>query len=228
MNQKMQDFKIRLRRRDLSDQEILDDIRRVAIESNENSVTKDKYRTSGAFAVSTVTSRFGGWNEAVSRIGLAPAQRRDISNAELLENIAAVWSKLGRQPSVHHMADRSIGAQFSAATYKKRFGSWNNALATFLIYVQDATNLSTFATKTASELPLRRRQTLREIGWRLRAKVLIRDSCICKMCGASPAKCADTVLHVDHIIPWSKGGETVEENLQTLCEVCNIGKSNVL
>ncbi|MCL4507775.1 MAG: HNH endonuclease [Chloroflexi bacterium] len=34
-------------------------------------------------------------------------------------------------------------------------------------------------------------------------------------------------LHVDHILAWSKGGETVLENLQTLCSVCNLGKSNV-
>ncbi|THJ09818.1 MAG: HNH endonuclease [Nitrospira sp. CG24C] len=26
---------------------------------------------------------------------------------------------------------------------------------------------------------------------------------------------------------WSKSGETVLENLQTLCSVCNLGKSNV-
>ena len=34
-------------------------------------------------------------------------------------------------------------------------------------------------------------------------------------------------LHVDHIKPWSKGGETVLENLQTLCATCNLGKSNI-
>jgi 5-methylcytosine-specific restriction endonuclease McrA len=34
-------------------------------------------------------------------------------------------------------------------------------------------------------------------------------------------------LHVDHIKPWSKGGETVPDNLQTLCSVCNIGKNNL-
>jgi 5-methylcytosine-specific restriction endonuclease McrA len=33
-------------------------------------------------------------------------------------------------------------------------------------------------------------------------------------------------LHVDHILPWSKDGETVEENLQTKCSKCNLGKGN--
>ena len=30
----------------------------------------------------------------------------------------------------------------------------------------------------------------------------------------------------DHIIPWSKGGKTVLENLQMLCVECNLAKSN--
>ncbi len=33
-------------------------------------------------------------------------------------------------------------------------------------------------------------------------------------------------LHVDHIIPWSKGGETLPENLEVKCTRCNLGKGN--
>jgi 5-methylcytosine-specific restriction endonuclease McrA len=33
-------------------------------------------------------------------------------------------------------------------------------------------------------------------------------------------------LHVDHINPWSLGGETTLDNLQVLCNACNIGKGN--
>jgi 5-methylcytosine-specific restriction endonuclease McrA len=35
------------------------------------------------------------------------------------------------------------------------------------------------------------------------------------------------VLHVDHKTAWANGGETVLENLQTLCSKCNIGKSDL-
>jgi len=31
---------------------------------------------------------------------------------------------------------------------------------------------------------------------------------------------------IDHILPWSKSGETHEENLQTLCFDCNRGKTD--
>ncbi|MGA3403370.1 MAG: HNH endonuclease [Acetobacteraceae bacterium] len=33
-------------------------------------------------------------------------------------------------------------------------------------------------------------------------------------------------LHVDHILPWSRGGKTREDNLRTLCEICNVAGGN--
>ena len=61
---------------------------------------------------------------------------------------------------------------------------------------------------------------------KLRYQVLKRDNFKCCACGASPAKDPSVELHIDHIIPWSKGGESTLENLQTLCSKCNIGKSD--
>ena len=66
----------------------------------------------------------------------------------------------------------------------------------------------------------------RSISDKLRYQVLKRDNFKCCACGASPAKDPSVELHIDHIIPWSKGGETKLENLQTLCSRCNIGKSD--
>ena len=70
-------------------------------------------------------------------------------------------------------------------------------------------------------------RTSRNINTRLRFKVLARDNFKCCACGASPAKDPSVELHVDHIVPWSKGGETELENLQTLCLKCNLGKSDL-
>jgi len=58
----------------------------------------------------------------------------------------------------------------------------------------------------------------------MRYDVLRRDSHRCVKCGASGKDGAK--LHVDHIVPVSKGGRTEMSNLQTLCERCNLGKSN--
>ena len=68
----------------------------------------------------------------------------------------------------------------------------------------------------------------RVISDKLRYQVLKRDNFKCCACGASPAKDPAVELHIDHILPWSKGGETTLENLQTLCSKCNIGKSDSL
>lgn len=58
----------------------------------------------------------------------------------------------------------------------------------------------------------------------LRYDILKRDHFRCVLCGASSRD--GVKLHVDHIVPVSKGGRTVPENLRTLCEHCNIGKSD--
>lgn len=60
----------------------------------------------------------------------------------------------------------------------------------------------------------------------LRFKVLQRDRFKCVLCGDHPARNAECVLHVDHVIPWSKGGKTREDNLRTLCATCNVGRGN--
>ncbi len=57
---------------------------------------------------------------------------------------------------------------------------------------------------------------------RLRYDILKRDGFRCKACGASTQD--GIQLHVDHIFPIAKGGLTVPENLQALCDCCNMGK----
>lgn len=226
----MGDFQIRLLRRDITNEEILADLKRVAADVTSSIVTRRIYEERGQFSVPTAQSRFGSWNAAVRAAGLNVATRQDISNEELFENLAMVWTKLGHQPTTHQMSDRATGTDFSIATYKKRFGSWNNALLAFSDYISSGSGIAETAAPTypAPSKRTKTRRTPREINWRLRAKILIRDSCICQMCGASPAKDASTVLHVDHVRAWTRGGETVEENLQTLCDRCNVGKSNAL
>lgn len=48
--------------------------------------------------------------------------------------------------------------------------------------------------------------------------------------GGVCAKCEDPFpigeMQADHIVPWSKGGKTVAENCQMLCQPCNATKSN--
>jgi len=57
----------------------------------------------------------------------------------------------------------------------------------------------------------------------LRYSIMKRDNFRCVLCGATSEDGAK--LHVDHIIPVSKGGKTEISNLRTLCSTCNLGKS---
>lgn len=75
--------------------------------------------------------------------------------------------------------------------------------------------------KTSKKAPKRER-TPRAVPLRLRYTILERDGGKCCLCGSKER------LHVDHIVPYSKGGETVIENLRTLCADCNIGKGALM
>jgi HNH endonuclease len=58
----------------------------------------------------------------------------------------------------------------------------------------------------------------------LRWQVFQRDNWRCVSCGRGAHD--GIILHVDHITPRSKGGRDEIKNYQTLCDICNIGKSN--
>ena len=60
----------------------------------------------------------------------------------------------------------------------------------------------------------------------MRYNILKRDHFRCQICGSSSSD--GVKLHVDHIVPVSRGGKTEPSNLRTLCDRCNLGKSSKL
>lgn len=58
----------------------------------------------------------------------------------------------------------------------------------------------------------------------MRFDVLCRDGFRCRYCGVSVEEGA--LLHVDHVMPKSKGGADSLDNLVTACLDCNLGKSD--
>ena len=152
-----------------------------------------------------------------------------------MSEIERIWIELGRQPT---STDIKNGvSKYSLQSYARRFGGWRGALEAFVEWINDDSEISEETKKEEKhfEQPSRphvektaTHTTSRDINLRLRFKVMQRDNFKCCICGASPAKNPSVELQVDHIIPWSKGGETVFDNLQTLCSDCNLGKSDLL
>lgn len=205
----------------VSDAELLADLRRVAEMLGTSTVSMPKYRELGKFDDSNLAKRFGTWNSALSKAGLTISNEVNISDDRLFENILTLWQHYGRQPRRSELAKPP--SSISQGPYKRRFSSWTASLEAFVVYANENLN----EVPASPEDSATKARTSRDPSLRLRWRVLQRDRFTCCSCGASPALSPSVELHVDHITPWSKGGETVLENLQTLCSVCNLGKSNV-
>lgn len=211
-------FELESFHRDIPDDDLIADLKHVSEKLGRKRVTFREYNLVGKFSSGTITVRFGSWLGALEKAGLEKTVERNISNDALFKNIVELWGKLGRQPKSRDLTSEL--SAYSSSTYAERFGGWRKALDEFVIWSND----QNIPVEPRDLSDLKTRKTARNVNWRLRAQVLMRDSARCRLCGVTPADGAK--LHVDHIHPWSKGGETVIENLQILCETCNLGKGN--
>ncbi len=220
----MEDSKFKLERAKnapVSDEEILKDLRRVSAALNTAKITQRLYGEHGQYDSSNIGRRFGTWNKALEAAGLTVSNQCNIPDKVLFENILVLWQHYGRQPRRAELSQPP--STISQSAYNRRFKSWVSALENFVEYA----NSAEVSAPERAEEQTGSHQTGRHPSLRLRFKVLHRDRFTCQDCGASPAKMLGVELHVDHIIPWSKGGETVLENLATKCSKCNLGKSNL-
>lgn len=223
MNMEKPNFKVsRVQGAPVTDDELLADLKRVAEELGSSTVPQKTYGKHGTYDYSTVIRRFDSWNAALRTAGLSISNEISISDERLFENLLVLWQHYGRQPRRAELA--KVPSSVSQSPYNRRFDSWTAALQAFVDYANAAeldSGESMSNTSTQS-----RRTTGRDPSLRLRWQVLQRDRFTCCACGASPAITLGVDLHVDHVQAWSKGGETILENLQTLCAECNLGKSN--
>ena len=227
----------KFQRFEVTNEELIADIKNIANLLEKNTITSGEYTKSGGkYNSGTILRRFKTWNNALNCAELNKSSNRNTSDEELLIEIERIWTKLGRQPTTNDIKEGI--SMYSLNTFARRFGGWRASLEKFIEYINNDENIvSKNEEKKNADLVQTieftgnnaefKSKTSRETNLRLRFKVLQRDNFKCCACGASPAKDPNVNLHIDHIIPWSKGGETVFDNLQTLCQNCNLGKSDL-
>jgi hypothetical protein len=212
----------------------------------------DYKRLGGKRARGTFCKYLGGWRQAVASIGLKDGYSRprpDLRtylDEDYFAEIQRLWEMFGRQPMAREMTKYG---NISPQSFQQRFGSWMRAVHSFCqdrsgpdggdlvndVY-QNKPDEQTVAVRRIefqaptdhqqSNIVRPKKRTPRNPSIRLRFRVLQRDSFTCRACGRSPATEVGVRLEVDHILAWSRDGETTFENLQTLCEQCNSGKTN--
>ena len=226
----------------ISSDEVLAEIRRVAEALDVQVLSTEQFDSHARFTHVVPRRIFGTWHKAMMAAGLQGSSRgKTNTDDECFENLLQVWTHYGRAPKQREMS--TAPSVISARSYAGRFGSWIKALEAFIDRVNSDNTPAeaneadkTPTSVVVSEVPIPEREERktkkvsipecdkREIRLGLRFDVLKRDHFRCVVCGRSPATVLGLVLHVDHVVPWSKGGKTVIENLRSACQDCNIGK----
>lgn len=231
-----------------SDDVFFEDVRTVATQLGQNYVSTIEYAKYGKYSHGSKLKKYKSWGAIMRASGLESTPFRTglnlkFSDEELFQEIERVWIKLGRQPTITDVRNGKFS--IGATTFNRHFGGWRSALEAFVKYINsedisesssrnDTNSIKDVANYTKTDYQslessnTTTHTTKRDINLRLRFIVMARDNFKCCICGKSPATDPSVTLHVDHIKPWAKGGETTIDNLQTLCSECNLGKSDLI
>ena len=222
----------------LSNKELIVEMQRVLAAVGGNILTMPLFDAHSTVSSGTVSRRFGGWAKALKQAGIEQSEmaNKNWTNEECFENLASVWTHHAKQPSIRQMF--SSPSVITGDAYITRWGTWRKALRAFVTWAnselggrsesQQPKPEPRIQNKTVKPTVVRQvEENQRQVPLKLRFIVFRRDRFRCIYCGRSPATDLDTVLHADHVRPVADNGLTVLENLQTLCERCNLGKGKL-
>lgn len=196
-------------------------------------------------SASPVKKEFGSWKKALAALrehlkkkGLDLSPRtvppnRIYLDKDMFDEMERIWKQLGHRPSRTEWELSNPKIHYN--TYKQRFGGWQNACLRFVEYKMGG-DIEIDEGRKEIEGKQDKGRERKELSYKpgdtrsipvsVRLKVLRRDKFRCVFCGRSPATDIGVKLHLDHIVPFSKGGKSTQDNLQTLCQDCNLGKSD--
>jgi hypothetical protein len=103
---------------------LIDELNRV-VQKLQKTPTRREYDEFAEFSSKSCVDEFGSWNNMLREAGFDPHSIQDYSEQDLIEELQRLEEKLGRSPYYHEMKKYS---KFSVSPYKRKFGSWNDAL----------------------------------------------------------------------------------------------------
>lgn len=249
----MTNFKFKFERSRISKiprEKVIAELEKVAKHFNYYDFKRDDFDKIASISSSKVYKEFGSWEKALEFLknylkerGVKFTRMRRqyrYTIQEMFDELEKIWVQLRHRPSCNEWT--ALKPKISYETIQRRFGGWMHACLKFIEYksggaiAEENETLTNEKRKTSSSIDNSEKikeggaqkniEKTRTIPLNIRLKVFIRDNFRCSFCGKSPATDIGTKLHIDHKIPFSKGGTNSFENLQTLCEQCNLGKSN--
>ena len=137
------------------------------------------------------------------------------------ENIQLVYSQLIREKQKAIIKNTSkINSDLIS-----KIDKYKNENETIIEFIESAI-LKSLPKEISTQEKLKQINRRRSINDTTRYAVLERAGFKCQCCGIKPLKDNDVILHIDHIIPHSLGGSDNVDNLQVLCDKCNLSKQN--
>jgi metal-dependent HD superfamily phosphatase/phosphodiesterase len=122
----MTKFELEEYHRNISRDELIADLKRVALKLKKTAVTKADYNKHGKFHSSTICSKLGSWFEALKEAGLEKTRNLNIKEENLIADLIRVASLLKKDKLTE--IEYNEHGNFDSSTFHKRFGSWFKAL----------------------------------------------------------------------------------------------------
>jgi len=118
---------IRPTREYLSEDELVEKLKQLSTILGRPPTQDDMNRTAGFPSSRPYFNKFGTWSKALARAGLG-VRRRDYTEDELVALLKEAGAKLNRVPMQRDLDNFDDYPRYGV--FKRRFGSWNNALRT--------------------------------------------------------------------------------------------------
>ena len=128
-------FELEEYHRGITDEELLTELKRVALELNKTAVNREENDERGKYGTTTYIRRFGSWFNALEKAGLEKTRTpMNLPEENLFQNLEEIWIKLGRQPRYAEV--QKPLSRFHVGTYENRFGTWRKALEAFVAFAK--------------------------------------------------------------------------------------------